>query len=103
MAFVKGQKPPGAVPNWKKGQSGNPGGRPKEIAIALAMASRVSIECIEYLVKVLKDEDIPVATRIEAAKVLLDRGLGKPQQQTDLSITGAPGRLIILPPEDKEP
>jgi hypothetical protein len=76
-------------PRWKKGQSGNPAGRPKKLP-----------ELRELLANVLGDEKdgktaaeaILMALRAKAAKgdvraaeLLLDRAYGKPKQDVDLS------------------
>jgi len=62
---------------WQKGQSGNPGGRPKGIA---AIARLHTDRAIEVLVEGLENEDHRV--KIVAAKELLDRGYGKPLTMT---------------------
>lgn len=62
---------------WVKGQSGNPGGRPKGIA---AKAREHTDRCIDVLVEALAEDD--VKTRIAAARELLDRGHGKPLTMT---------------------
>lgn len=62
---------------WVKGQSGNPGGRPKGIA---AKAREHTDKCIEVLVSALSEDD--AKTRIAAARELLDRGHGKPLAMT---------------------
>lgn len=73
---------------WGKGQSGNPMGRSKS-AIALAtIARRNCKKAIELCVKVLENEEEKTALRLQAADMLLDRGLGKPAQGvTTVSLT----------------
>ena len=68
---------------FQKGQSGNPGGRPKECAEVKALARQYGPEAIEKLVALLRGEDARVAKA--AADSLLDRAYGKPTQAVDLT------------------
>src|SRR5215510_12936646 len=64
---------------FEKGQSGNPGGRPKAVEAVRELARQHSPEAIEALVKVMT-EGKSEAARVAAATALLDRGWGKPTQ-----------------------
>ena len=63
---------------FQKGQSGNPGGRPKFDAEIRALAQQHCTAAIERLVLAMKNEDDRIATA--AASAILDRGIGKPAQ-----------------------
>ena len=62
---------------FEKGQSGNPGGRPKVVAEVRELARQRAPEAIAALVKVMT-EGKSEAARVAAANSLLDRGWGKP-------------------------
>lgn len=64
---------------FKKGQSGNPGGRPKELQGIQQLARDHAEEAIKALVSVAKKGKSESA-RVAAATALLDRGFGKPAQ-----------------------
>lgn len=81
---------------WKKGQSGNPGGRAKTripvvdketgetVEMTVTQIARThTIEAIEALLKSVRGDN--GSERNTAAIALLDRGWGKPAQSLELS------------------
>lgn len=66
-----------------KGQSGNPGGRPKEDLEVRRLARAQTKAAIKRLVYWMKSEN-PKAS-VTACMALLDRGYGKPAQSVDLT------------------
>ena len=68
---------------FQPGQSGNPGGRPKENAEVKAAARAAGPEAIEKLLELMRGDDR--RTALAAAQALLDRGFGKPSQSVELS------------------
>jgi hypothetical protein len=61
---------------FKKGVSGNPGGRPTAALRVQEMARRKTPEALEALIAALSNP----RERVQAAVALLDRGWGKPVQ-----------------------
>ena len=68
----------GGNPNWSKGVSGNPGGRPKMPRDLVEAARAHSVEMLEVLIKLARNSSTPPTARISAATAILDRGYGKP-------------------------
>jgi hypothetical protein len=64
---------------WVKGESGNPGGRPKELEGIQKLARENAPLAIQTLVEVATKGKSESA-RVTAANALLDRGFGKPKQ-----------------------
>jgi hypothetical protein len=90
MPFKPGQIPEGATP-FKKGQSGNPKGRPKlpdlKAAIAKVLAEeKDGMDALEAILKAQRAKAAKGDTR--AAEFLMDRGYGKAQQFMDLTTGG---------------
>jgi Family of unknown function (DUF5681) len=77
---------------FKKGQSGNPGGRPKVLAEVKELARAHTGEAIETLVSIMTNPKSAPAARVSAANSLLDRGYGKPPQH----ITGEGGPSYVI-------
>jgi hypothetical protein len=73
------KKPRGRA--FAKGQSGNPGGRPKlpeDVKHVRELARQYTMQAVEALVAVLDSDS--AAGKVAAANALLDRGWGKPEQ-----------------------
>jgi hypothetical protein len=88
--------------SFKKGQSGNPGGKPKRFAElppeakaeaiqaihdVKAAAKAETADAIKTLKTVMNNESAPSAARVGAAIAILDRGWGKPMQPVEASVS----------------
>lgn len=80
---------------FKKGQSGNPSGKPKAVLeiVELARAnSKLAFEKIVWLVKNSKEE----RTMLAAAQEILNRAWGKPAQAISLEGSdGGPVKFVV--------
>ena len=77
----------GEATRWKPGQSGNPGGRPREVSELRKLAREYTKDAIETLAQIMVDVKASEASRIAAANSLLDRGYGRPLQAVDLDVS----------------
>lgn len=68
---------------FRKGQSGNPGGRPKLIGHVRELAQAYTEGAIRTLAEIMLNVKANPTSRAMAAQALLDRGWGKPSQQID--------------------
>ena len=62
---------------FQPGVSGNPGGRRSGLAKLVRRSTRNGRELVDFLIAVLRDDEASRRDRLEAAKVLLDRGFGR--------------------------
>ena len=79
----KKKKSPGTP--FEKGKSGNPGGRPKTPKWAITKIKGMVPDAIEQLGEILLDPYTKTKDRIKAIEIILNYGLGKPEQVVNLS------------------
>lgn len=75
---------------FKKGKSGNPGGRPKEDGDVKKLARKHTTEAVETLAKWMRSDNAKAS--VSASQALLDRGYGRPIQA--IEGTGPEGSFV---------
>jgi hypothetical protein len=65
---------------FEPGKSGNPGGRPKTVAVLRELARSETNANIQVLIAIRDNKRAPFAVRVAAVRELFDRGYGKPKQ-----------------------
>jgi hypothetical protein len=97
--------------SWKRGQSGNPGGRPTRPATVEARqvvhdvkdaAKALTAKAIATLENVMDDPKAPPAARVGAATTVLDRGWGRPTQSIEGQVGLTFERMILMATEREE-
>ena len=79
---------------FQKGQSGNPGGRPKVVGEVQELARQHSAQAIETLAGIMQDKKAPAAARALASNSILDRAYGKPPQTLNANVASRPVREL---------
>ena len=72
--------------HWLPGRSANPGGRPGVPDVIKATLRELSPRAVERLGELLDSDDERI--QLEAAKAILDRHLGRPAIQADVTVRG---------------
>lgn len=87
---------------FKKGVSGNPSGRkpiPQEFK---ELAEKHSIPALQQAINIMQDENAKYSDRLKAVEIVLDRGIGKPQQPVDITSDNEPLQVIFNIPRPKK-
>ena len=69
---------------WAKGQSGNPGGRPRLPAGYLEAIREAVPQAIETLVALMADDKASATARVRAAEAILARAYGTPPSMNEV-------------------
>jgi HEAT repeat protein len=91
---------------FKKGQSGNPGGRAirrlPDGRTLTQLAREHTEEAVETLVEVMRDDTAPPAARVAAADKILNRGWGQAPQTITIKDDETPLDLAHMTDEQLE-
>ena len=82
-----------------KGQSGNPGGKPKELKDVVLKARALTPLALRELKAILNDSEASAQAKIQASSVIMDRAWGRPAQAIEHSgDNGGPIRIVLESP-----
>ena len=83
-----------------KGQSGNPGGRPAAVLEdgrkVADVARGHTIEAIDTLAMIMRDDKQAGAARVSAASAILDRAWGRPKQDLGIEMKSDEATASLL-------
>lgn len=93
-----------ANPNWTKGVSGNPKGRPRADQTTLDIVKMAKTSGPEIMMRLIdmamgRIEGIDGSTQVRAANAVLDRGYGKPNQSLDVTTNGETLHNVFVLPQ----
>lgn len=80
---------------FKKGESGNPGGRPKIPEDIKQAFKDLTPAAIATLTEIVNCKSAKHSDRIKAAEIILDRGWGKPTQSMEIETNKVPQVVFI--------
>lgn len=76
-----------SLKSWKKGQSGNPGGKLKGERELIQICQEITPRAVEVLWEIMNDEEkSPPVVRARAAEWFVERGYGGPPKKIQLDI-----------------
>jgi hypothetical protein len=79
---------PNGTGGFKPGESGNAGGRPRSASVVRLWFMQAARDARDTIVGIMRETDGGRADslRLQAASMVLDRAIGKPQQSVDMGI-----------------
>jgi Family of unknown function (DUF5681) len=84
MSRTQNQRSLANLRQWPKGESGNPGGRPRGFVTEIRRQTKNGFELVSFALRVLRNEEAEMRDRAWACTYLTDRGFGKPAQALEL-------------------
>ena len=70
---------------FKKGESGNPGGRPKDLQALTELARSMVPEVLDILINIARDQSVKDSTRMRSGEIILERAMGAVSKSPDVS------------------
>ena len=80
---------------FMKGQSGNPGGRPREIGEIKDLARAHTADAMLALASIAVDLSAPASARVAASEALLNRAWGRPSLAISAEGEAEPVELVV--------